>query len=339
MNKDSQVYKKVQRSNQLTLILSIIGLIAVAVLTAISSGPYWMAQFTGPIEITGEEISAMDGSSSLYNRAVSGLDMDDTFYYEETIDEDTGRQVRIDAYFGALEVEKDVWILVRHPEEINTREEDYVGTLQPISGTVTREVYDLSADELDIEYLPVMLDTTGDEVMWYVGTAILAITALASLWGIFTFIQRNSDPSKHPIMKKLARYGNAEQLMSDVESDLTSGVDKVGKLTLTRKYLVHEQNVGFNAMPYDKVAWVYKMIRRGRYNTKTFEAHINDVTGYEIAISAKEDEVNQMLQAVAGRAPWAIAGYSEDIKLAWLKNRQSFLNEVETRRKKVLSQQ
>lgn len=339
MNKDSQVYKKVQSSNRLTLILSIIGLLAVAGLTAFSSGPYWTAQFTGPIEISGEEISALDGSTSLYNRAISGLDMDDTFYYEETIDEDTGRQVRIDAYFGALEIEDDVWILVRHPEEINTREEDYVGTLQPVSGTVTREVYDLSAEELDINYLPVMLDTTGDEVMWYVGTAILVITALASLWGIFAFIQRNNDPSKHPIMKKLARYGDAEQLVGDVERDLASGVDKVGKLSLTRNYLVHEQRVGFNAMPYNKVAWVYKMIRSGKYGTKTYEAHFNDVTGYEVVVIAKEDEVNQMLQAVAGRAPWAIAGFSEDIKRAWNKDRQTFINEVETRRKQIHAQQ
>lgn len=339
MNKDSLVYKKVQRSNRLILTLSIIGLIVIGGLTAFSSAPYWIAQLTGPIDISGEDISALGGSTSLYNRAVSGLDMDDTFYYEETIDEDTGRQVRIDAYFGALEVGKDVWILVRHPEEINTREEDYIGTLQPVSGTVTREVYELAQDEMRIEFLPVMLDTTGDEVMWYVGTAILVVTAIASLWGVFTFIQRNNDPTKHPIMKKLSRFGDAEQFVGDVERELSSGADKVGKLSLTRNYLVQEQSVGVNAMPYNKVAWLYKFIRSGRYGTKTYEAHINDVTGYEIVVIAKEDEVNQMLNAIAVRAPWAIAGFSDDIKRTWNKDRQSFISQVEKRRKEHLAQQ
>ena len=114
MNKESQAYKRVRNSNRLILIMSLLGLTAVIALTIFSSAPYWMAQITGPIEISGKEISVLDGSTHLYNRAVSGIDMDDTFYYEETVDEDTGRQVRIDAYFGALEVSDDVWILVRH---------------------------------------------------------------------------------------------------------------------------------------------------------------------------------------------------------------------------------
>lgn len=337
MNKESQAYKRVKNSNRLILFLSLIGLAGVIVLSVISSIPYWMAQITGPIEISGKEISALDGSTHLYNRAVSGIDMDDTFYYEETIDEDTGRQVRIDAYFGALEVSEDVWILVRHPEEINTRQDDYVGTLQPIPSGVSREVAELSADEMRIDYLPVMLDTTKNEVMWYVGTLVLAITGLASIWGLFTFIQRNNDPSKHPILKRLARYGDPEIFISQVESELASSNTKIGKLNITENYLVNSAGIGFNAMPFDKVAWVYMMIVKGRYNTKTYQAHFKDVTGYEIMIAAKEKEVNQMLQAVASRAPWAIAGYSEDIKKTWNKDRPAFLAEVENRRRNLLS--
>ena len=331
MNKESQAYKRVKNSNRLILFLSLIGLAGVIVLSVISSVPYWMAQITGPIEISGKEISALDGSTHLYNRAVSGIDMDDTDYYEET------ENGSVSAYFGALEISEDVWILVRHQEEINTRQDDYVGTLQPIPSGVSREIADLSADELRIDYLPVMLDTTKNEVMWYVGTLVLAITGLASIWGLFTFIQRNNDPLKHPILKRLARYGDPEIFISQVESELASSDNKIGKLNITQNYLVNSGGIGFNAMPFDKVAWVYKMIVKGRYNTKTYQAHFKDVTGYEIMITAKENEVNQMLQAVASRAPWAIAGYSEDIKNTWNKDRQAFLAEVENRRRNLIS--
>lgn len=246
MNSESQILKTVKSSNMMLVIVSIISLIIVGVLATISSVPYWMAQLGDPIEISADEILTLSGSEHLYNRAVSGLDMDDTYYYHETVDEDTGRQVRIDAYFGALEIGKDKWILVRDPDEINTREEDYVGTLQPVSGTVTQEVYDLAADELNIEFLPIMLDTTGDEIMWYVGTAILAIVGLASIWGIFAFIQRNGDPAKHPILKKLARFGNVDDIIHSIDKDLMLAEDKIGKLRLTKRYLINSGRNNFD---------------------------------------------------------------------------------------------
>lgn len=331
MNQDSQVFKKIKRSNTTTILFSLVALVIVVVLVVISSGPYWLAQVTGPIEISADEILDLNGSEHLYNRAVSGEDMDDTYYYEETYDQDTGRQVSIDAYFGALEIGKDQWILVRSSEEINTREEDYVGTLQPISGDVTSEVYVLAADELNIEFLPIMLDTTRNETMWYVGTAVLLILGLASLWGIFAFIGRNADPTKHPILKKLSRFGNVDDIVHSIDKDLTMGEDSVGKLRLTKNYLVHTAGSNFDAMPYSAVAWVYKMVKRGRYG-KTYEVHIYDVTGYQMVIVAKEAEVNVMLNAVAARAPHAIAGFSEDIKRMWNKERQSFIEQVNLRK-------
>lgn len=339
MNKDSQIYKAIQRSNMMMIVLSVIGIITVVAAVVLSSGAYWMAQLTGPIDISGEEIAALDGSVRLYNQAVSGLDMDDTYYYEETYDEDTGRQVSIDAYFGALEVQDDVWILVRQTDEINRRQDDYVGTLQPVpSGSVTAEVYGLAEDELDIEFLPIMLDTTGDEFGWYIGTGALIIIGLLSLWGVFAFIQRSGDVSKHPILKKLSRFGNVDVIISDIENELGAGKENpVGKLRLTRNYLVHTGTGKFEAMPYNSVAWVYKMVNQGRYG-KTFQAHIYDDTGTQLVLTDKEQNVNAMLQAVAARAPWAIAGFSEEIKTAWNKDRQNFLAEVENRRRQTMAQ-
>ncbi len=338
MNSESQVLKTVKRSNITIIIMSVIGLIIVGGLAAVSSIPYWMAQLGEPIEIAGKEIAELSGSEHLYNRAISGLDMEDTYYYEETIDEDTGRQISIDAYFGALEVTDGNWILVRHPEEINTREEDYVGTLQPVSGSITREVYDLAADEMNIDFLPIMLDTKQDETMWYVGTAVLAVIGLASLWGVITFFRRNSNPANHPILKKLSRLGDAEDIIHSIEKDITMGEDKVGKLRLTKNYLIHSSGNNFDAMPYHAVAWVYKMVIKGKYNTKTYQAHIYDVTGHQIVIAAKENDVTTMLQAVQSRAPHAIAGFSDDIKRAWNKDRQGFIAEVENRRKQLQNQ-
>ncbi|MEO1289192.1 MAG: DUF6709 family protein, partial [Chloroflexota bacterium] len=291
--------------------------------------PYWMAQLGEPREMASSEILMLTGSEHFYNVAVSGTDMEDTYYYEETYDQDTGRQISIDAWFGALEIGKDLWILVRSDEEINRRDEDYVGTLQPISDSVAQDVLELSADELDIEYLPIMLDITEDETMWYVGTITLIILALIALWALFSSIQRGGDPAKHPIMKKLARLGNVDDVVHSVEKDISLGTEDIGKLRLTRSFIVYETN--YDVIPYDKLAWVYKFIRKGKYGIKTYEAHLYDVTGHQMTIVGKQEQVDQMLHAVLSRAPWAIAGYNDNIKRTWNKERDTFIAEVDKR--------
>ncbi|MGB7339809.1 MAG: DUF6709 family protein [Phototrophicaceae bacterium] len=340
MTIDNPVMKKVKRSNRMTLILGMIGLLIVGAGAFLFSVPYWVAHLSDPVEISSTDVLMLNGSERLYNRAVSGEDMDDTYYYEEITE--NGIRVRIDAYFGALEIGKDQWLFVRTPDEINTREEDYVGNLEPLTfltGSVTREVYELAADEMNIDFLPFVLDTTGDEMGWYIGgTVALILLALASIWGVFVGIKRTNDPYKHPILKKLSRFGNVNDLMTNINNELNTGADKIGKLKFTRNYVINDNGNTFDVIPYDALAWAYKFIQRGRYNTKTYQAHVYDVTGYQMTINAKEKDVMAMLEAIAARAPWLFKGYSDDFKKAWQKDRQGIVADLNQRRKEYHDQ-
>lgn len=328
--KPTAAHKIVKRSNTVLILTSIICLLAVAFLVAISSGPYWYAQLTGPIEMTTEEIAALDGSTRLYNRVVSGEDMKDTFYYEETVNE-YGRQMSIDAYFGALELDDDLWILVREPTEINRRQEDYVGTLQPITDDIAQEVAELAADEMRIEFLPVMLDTTRDETLWYVGTVGLVLLTLFSIWGIFAYIRRSNDPFTHPIFKSLGRFGDIEHIAQQVESDRILGESKIGNLIYTERFVITQGAINFDVMPYSEIVWVYKMVQKGRYGIKSYQARICDSTGKEWSVAGKEQQVDAMLNATAARAPWSAKGYSDQIKNLWNTDRQAFVSEIAVR--------
>jgi len=203
--------------------------------------------------------------------------------------------------------------------------------LQPVSGEVSPEVYELAQSEMRIEFLPVMLDTTRNETGWYIGTAGLVALALFSVWGLVTYVQRSGNPNNHPTLKKLGRFGDIETVVSDVEADLASGENKVGDLRLGSRYLVHSGGAFFKVMPYDQVAWVYKKITK-RNGATSHAMHLLDTTGEEIIIGSKEDKVNAMIQAVYARAPWAIAGYSDDISKMWNKDRAAFLQQIEMRR-------
>ncbi|MEL6527207.1 MAG: DUF6709 family protein [Chloroflexota bacterium] len=331
------IEKIVQRSNRILLATSIFCLIFIGVMVAISSGSYWYAQLTGPIEISAEDIIALDGSQRLYNRAVSGEDMEDTFYYEETVNE-SGRQVSIDAYFGALEIDDDLWVLVRDPDDINRRQEDYVGTFQPITGDIARDVVELSADELNIEYLPVMLDTTGDETMWYVGTAGLLALLTFSIWGVVAYFRRSQDIYKHPIYKSLGRFGEPAEIARQVETDRAMGETKILNATFTERFLVQDTGAYFDVMPYSEIVWMYKMIKKERYGNKSYQGFIYDSTGKEWMIGGKDNEVDDMLQAIGARTPWAAKGYSEDIKRFWDNERTEFVNQVKARYQSLKSQ-
>lgn len=331
MQADSQIYKTVQRSNTTTIIFSLIALAAAGALAFYFFVPYWTAKLSPSRVMTAEEILELDEDTTLYNVTIEGNRMRDTYYYEETIDQDTGRQMSIDAYFGALRFDDDNYILVRHPEEIDRDIETYTGTIMPITSSVSTDVHRLAADELNIDLVKgIMLDTTESDGIWYFGTAGVVILGLGGVWGLFNFVTRSSNPAKHPTLRRLARFGEVEQVVDSIEKDLTNGEDKVAKLRLSKNWLIDSGGSKFEAMPYHSLVWGYKMIQQGRYG-KTYFAHFYDKTGVGIVIQDNENNVNMMLQAVYARAPWAVFGYSNDIKRNWDKNRAGFIAEVEAR--------
>jgi hypothetical protein len=170
--------------------------------------PYWMSQLAEPRLLTAEELMELETATTLYNVTLEGDRMRDTYYYEETVDEDTGRQISIDAYFGALRIDNDsddTYVMVRSPEEISTRQESYTGTIMPLTDSIAMDVHRLASDELDVELLPlVIFDVTHNETMWYLGTAGLAVLGLGGLWGVSNFISRSSNPAKHPTLRRLS---------------------------------------------------------------------------------------------------------------------------------------
>jgi hypothetical protein len=336
---DNTIYKSIQRSNINLIIISLIVLAIAIGVGSYFSLPYFMGKFTGPTPIAAEDLVTLGSDSrTQYFREVKGTRMYDTYYYEETVDEDSGRQVSIDAYFGGLEIKPGVWLLVRYPETINERETTYVGGLTPITDSVAREVAGLVESENGVELLPVMLDIVDTPVNWYGGAAVLLVLLLGGLWGVMTFFQRNANPKNHPTLKKLATYGDVDKVIDSIDKELGSMPDEVGKLKLTRNWLVQSAGSTFEAIPYRDVVWAYKMIQTGKYNTKTYYAHVGDKHGKMLAILAKEEQVNQMLQAVMSHAPWAFAGYSEDLKKAWDKDRQQLVTAVEQRKAQFDSQ-
>lgn len=328
----STIYKSVNASNRNLIILSILALAIAIGVGVYSSLPYFMAKFSEPTILDEAALAALtDESAPLYFQQIKAEYVFDAGYEEYTRYDD-GRE-RTDAYFAAAWV-GDALVMVRLKNPVDDTQTVYTGAFVRPSD-IQREIFDdiqSEAPDLVEDLVPLVLDTIDKEFQWYGGAAILGVLALGGIGGIMTFVQRSTNPSSHPIMKKLAPYGDVDTVIDSIEKELGSMPDEVGKLKLTRNWLIHKNGANFEAIPYRDLLWAYKFIQKGKYNTKTYFAYICDKHGKLVTVQAKEEQVNIMLEAIMSRAPWIIGGYSDDVKKAWDTDRQQLVAAVEQRK-------
>ncbi len=337
---DSLIQRTLRRSNRILLFFGVLSLVISVAVIALTTVPYFVGKFTGPTPITDKEVinARVNFVQPLYFREVTGQEMLDTGYEEYTYDSDTGRRVSTDYYFGALYMGGDRYLLVRTPESIDESQNTYVGSLVEIPGDVQREVVDdllreLGADAANVQFLPVMLSTSDNQVMCYIGTAIVAVMLLFGIWATYHGIQRSRDPYKHPALKKLGRYGEISFVIGDIEGELRMADAPVAKrLYVTRNWIASAYGNNFQAMRLDDLVWLHKYSTRSRYGTNHF-ARFYDRHGVLMGLQGRRSEdVDQMLQAVYDRAPWAIAGFSPDVEKAWKQDRQQLIAAVDQRK-------
>jgi hypothetical protein len=329
---DNTIYKSIRRSNINLIIISIIALAIAIGIGVYSSLPYFLAKFSSPTKLDEKALAGItaDAAPMYFQQIAADVVFDSG--YEEYTEYENGSQ-RTDAYF-ALAMVGDHIVMVRLRDRVDESQDTYVGAfVRPSS--IQSEIFTDFERELpdDVENLvPLVFDTIDKEFNWYGDAAVLLVLLLGGLWGVVTFFQRNANPKNHPTLKKLATYGDVDKVIDSIDKELGSMPEEVGKLKLTRNWVVQSSGSTFEAIPYRDVVWAYKMIQTGKYNTKTYYAHIGDKHGKMLAILAKEEQVNQMLQAVMSHAPWAFAGYNDELKKAWDKDRQQLVTAVEQRK-------
>ena len=335
---DNLIYKSIRRSNTNRLIFSIIALAIAIGIGVYSSLPYFLAKFGAPTKLDEKMLAGITADSApLYFQQIDADFVFDSGY-EEYTEFENGSQ-RTDAYFAMTAVGDHI-VMVRVADPVDESQTTYVGAFVRPDSVQSELFSDFRAEvPEDAENLvPLLLDTQDKEVNWYGGGAVLLVLLLVGLWGVVTFFQRNANPNNHPTLKKLAVYGDVDKVVDSIDKELGSIPEEVGKLKLTRNWIVQANGGTFEALPYRDLVWAYKMVQTGKYNTKTYYAHFCDKHGKLIPVLAKEDQVNVMLQAVMDRAPWAFAGYSDELKKAWDKERQQLIVAVEQRKAQFDSQ-
>ncbi|MCA9886271.1 MAG: hypothetical protein H6670_04525 [Anaerolineaceae bacterium] len=323
-----------RKSSIVWLLLAGLVLIGGLALTILYIGPKYIGMLGAPKVLSSSDVTDAQGLP-IYNVQVAGEEIiDDLYYYEYTVN---GIRTSME-YFGALWLGKR-FLLVRQFGEIDTSVLTYTGTLRELESDERSEVYagllaEVPADQQEL-LLPIILDATDSPTKF----ENLALAALAlgtvgfGLYGVYRGITHLANPNKHPFLKSLARLGDVDDVVDRIEKERVLGEEKIGRLTLTRSWVIDEKGNNFRAMRAEDIIWIYKHAQRSRYGTN-YSVRIYDGHGEKLFVGAKnQDQADEMGMAIAKKAPWALLGFDKAIEDAYNKNRGELIAAVEKRKR------
>jgi len=190
-------------------------------------------------------------------------------------------------------------------------------------------------------FLPFVLDTIDyrDGGYWALGIGIPILLLVG--WNLAKWITRTSDRSTHPIIKKLRAYGEPEMLSIEIENEITQAPTAIGPVVITRSWLFTPFFFGLKMARLADVVWIYKKVTKHSYNFiptgKTYSALVWSRSGESVEIGMKEKKTEELLQAIATRIPWVVAGFDNKIQALWNSDRAALIQAVEERKAKMAS--
>ncbi|HET9221616.1 MAG TPA: DUF6709 family protein [Roseiflexaceae bacterium] len=339
---DSLIHRTIRRSNRNQLIVCLVGALVLVGLAAINTR-YFYNFFFGPFPMERETLLATSDAGALqkYFVKVSGDRTLDTGGQEISRNTKSGSE-RVTAAYMALALD-DRFLIVKAQDD--TKITDYTGYLEAMPSDVRTEIVadiEGAVPEVRGAFLLFVLNTGSFRSTGYVALALGIPLFGLCLWGLARAIRRSNDPSTHPILRSLSRFGPPDYVASQIDAELLAEHPKAGGVDLTPNWLVHAAPASLSATRIDDVVWAYKQVTQHRTNGvptgKTYAAQIWDRHGVCITVTGKEPVVNQALEAVAQRSPWVLAGYSPELEKTWKQNRATVVEAVEQRRRQVLGQ-
>ena len=191
------------------------------------------------------------------------------------------------------------------------------------------------------QFLPFVLDTVDyrDNGYWALGIGIPILVLLG--WNLAKWAARTSDRSAHPIIRKLRAYGEPEMISMEIENEITQAPQAIGVAVVTRSWLFAPFVFGLKIARLPDVVWAYKKVIRHYHSFiptgKTYSALLFSRSGESFEVSMKEKKIDELLQGVAARVPWVIAGFSNEIQAMWKNNRAALIQAVDEKRAKLAS--
>ncbi len=211
------------------------------------------------------------------------------------------------------------------------------GKLVPWTQDLEQQLFDTKEmRSLRSSFYPFYLESESFRQPGYVVIGVGVLFLVLFLWQAVPAWRAWRDPERHPLAKRIALWGDPIGVAAGAEQEFDHPLLKSkGGWRLGNKYFTRSTFFTFNVLRFHDVLWGYKKITKHSVNfipTGKSYAAIVACYGATATIPGKEKSVNEVLNFVQQRAPWAMYGYSDDLSAAFNKRRQEFVRTVEQRR-------
>jgi hypothetical protein len=331
--------REVERTNR-NLLLATLALAAVLVAAALLSAGYLRDLFGGPYPATLAELAAGRPAHAFVK--LEGELLPTSYQHVETkVDKHSRKEKsrKVTADYLALHDGAHT-LLVKAP--VGTEGMEIQGWLRDPE-KVDREVLSALRREepaIAATWLPLVLDATWTRTWGIVGLVAAGLVLLLALRNLRAWSARRARPTTHPIWKKLAALGDARTLASQLDMEMR-GTDVQrfkGRAVVTPSWLVRSSAFGLEAVPVDRLVWIHKKVTTQKKAfvtvSRTYEAVVCQRDGGQLSVRAPEAEVDRLLGELLRRAPWVLAGWSDELEKAWRSRRAEMIAAVDARRQR-----
>ncbi len=312
--------------------------VLVVLLSAYANGRYFSNFIFGPYPATAADLQQIGDPDAAprYFVHVQGSEAVDTGIQQMKVEQRNGEVASktVEATYFSLHV-GDRWLLVRSNHGQSTIVD---GALQIMPPELRGHMFSGENAKLMPRFYSFYLDREDFRTEGYwelgIGLVVLGVVGYFALraW------KRLQDLSAHPVMQRVQRWGDLHSISVDVEQEYTHGVRfKHGAHRITDRYVIARSLLTFDLFRFQDLLWAYKKVTRHSLNFiptgKTYNA-LMIFYGGSADVQAKEAQVEQILQYAAAKAPWAVIGFSNDLKKLFEKQTAEFCAAVEARRQK-----
>jgi hypothetical protein len=294
----------------------------------------------GPYPATENELRKITNpdSAERYFVNVKGSRVVDTGIQEIEIQSRNGveQSRKVSSGYYALQV-GDRFLIVKSSRPIA---QTTSGELVLLSGDIYNQIRSsVGQQRFQQDFYPLMLQANGfrDGGFFAIGIAVAVLGCLIFFARPVWF--RLKDLSLHPAFQRIKNWGEIHATSMEGENEFKASIRyKAPRVRVADRYAFKNGFFSFNVFRFHDLAWGYKLVTQRRVNFipvgKTYAA-VLVFNGGSLQIPGKQDKVDEMLQYAATRAPWAIFGFSDQLKAHLKQNPAEFHAQIEARRNKL----
>jgi hypothetical protein len=286
----------------------------------------------GPFPATGHELTKITdpGTAEKYFVKVTGSKLVNTGLQEMEVESRNGVEEsrKVSAGYYALLV-GDRYLIVKSSKPIS---ETASGELVLLSGDIFNHLRSsLGPERLRQEFYPLMLEGNGFREDGFAAMGLAAAVLVGLLFFARPVWFRLKDLSRHPAFQRIKSWGEMQSTSMEAENEFKTSVRyKAGGIRLADRFAFKGSFFTFDIFRFHDLWWAYNFIPVG----KTYTA-VLVFNGGTVEVRGNQIKVDEMLQYAATRAPWAIFGFSDQLKAHLKKNPAEFYAQVEARRQKL----